>query len=138
MYYLISAILFGAGFWLLVQGIKHSNRKRNIVGVLLMAIALATVGMFIWREEIHWFKSFEQQTQYGLLLAIQAGDVIAKASTITAVLLLFIWSMDNRFIRRFTILAIAIGGTWWGVQNWSEFMVMFNRVANAISDTVFG
>ena len=130
MYYLISAILLGAGAWLLIQGLKYSNRSRAIVGVAIITIALAIFGLMRLRGEVIGFESLGLDAQYWLSLGVTVGTVIA--------ILLFIWAMENRLIRRFTIVAVALGGTWWWAQNWSDFLVLINRVAQAIAGTVFG
>ena len=138
MYYLISAILLGAGAWLLIQGLKYSNRSRTIVGVAIITIALAIFGLMRLRGEVIGFESLGLDAQYWLSLGVTVGTVIAKASAAVAFILLFIWAMENRLIRRFTIVAVALGGTWWWAQNWSDFLVLINRVAQAIAGTVFG
>lgn len=138
MYYLISSILFGAGVWLLIQGLKYSNRSRTIVGVAIITLALAIFGLISLRGEVFGFESLGLDAQYWLSLGVKIGTVIAKASAAVAFILLFIWAMENRLIRRFTIIAVALGGTWWWAQNWSEFLTMINRVATVISDTLFG
>jgi hypothetical protein len=138
MSYLIYALIIGAGAWLLIQGIKHSNRKRSIVGVAIMTVTLAFFVLVTLRGERLLYETLGLEKMSWLNLAIQTGAVIAKATAAVALTLLIIWSMQSRLFRRVAVLAIALGGAWWWAESRSEFRVFIHRVATMIADTVFG
>ncbi len=135
---LLIAILLGAGALLLVQGIKHSNRRRSIVGAAILTLTLGFLGLMSLREEIPWLESLGLEIQHWLNLSVRVGLAIAVGTLAVALGELSIWSLQNRLIRRFAIFTAALGGAWWWAQSWSEFLVLINRVATAIADTVFG
>lgn len=128
-------LLLGAGAWLVVQGIKNSNRNRLIVGGVVMAMTVI-FGVMQLGGELPGSESLGLERRSWLPLAIRVGMMIAVATVVVILGQLLFGSLQNRVVRGVAIIAAALVATWWLSQNWSELHIIIDRILAAITETI--
>ncbi|HEA29629.1 MAG TPA: UPF0182 family protein [Leeuwenhoekiella sp.] len=140
MFDFIKIILIVFGGFLVFRGITKKEKSQVILGI---AVALFAWLLFWWIDfwgEKLWFDSIGYNARFWTLYLAKLGFALAGAviAGLLVALLTFSVPRTNFYLRRAAIGFGALVGGFWGLGNWTVFLKFWHRVADPVTDPIFG